>query len=203
LHLDKLVKSECLSILWEIDQNSLGKTLKVVLDSILHDIIDVNDKLFKLSKSLMDMEEISVNVHGGPCEGNHTWSEFVLEILEMWDKKRFGVWSDLVYDSVVFLKNELKFVVVHLELVFLEKDNFGALWDINTDSRKAFGFSNESKDLRIEVDVKFVVLWMSDYQSGLKTSFSFLNFMGPFLSPEIFEREEGITNLVIHLHESS
>jgi hypothetical protein len=192
-----------LSILWEIDQNSLGKTLKVVLDSILHDIIDVNDKLFKLSKSLMDMEEISVNVHGGPCEGNHTWSEFVLEILEMWDKKRFGVWSDLVYDSVVFLKNELKFVVVHLELVFLEKDNFGALWDINTDSRKAFGFSNESKDLRIEVDVKFVVLWMSDYQSGLKTSFSFLNFMGPFLSPEIFEREEGITNLVIHLHESS
>jgi hypothetical protein len=85
----------------------------------------------------------------------------------------------------------------------LEKDNFGALWDINTDSRKAFGFSNESKDLRIEVDVKFVVLWMSDYQSGLKTSFSFLNFMGPFLSPEIFEREEGITNLVIHLHESS
>jgi hypothetical protein len=203
LHLDKLVKSECLSILWEIDQNSLGKTLKVVLDSILHDIIDVNDKLFKLSKSLMDMEEISVNVHGGPCEGNHTWSEFVLEILEMWDKKRFGVWSDLVYDSVVFLKNELKFVVVHLELVFLEKDNFGALWDINTDSRKAFGFSNESKDLRIEVDVKFVVLWMSDYQSGLKTSFSFFNFMGPFLSPEIFEREEGITNLVIHLHESS
>jgi hypothetical protein len=203
LHLDKLVKSECLSILWEIDQNSLGKTLKVVLDSVLHDIIDVNDKLFKLSKSLMDMEEISVNVHGGPCEGNHTWSEFVLEILEMWDKKRFGVWSDLVYDSVVFLKNELKFVVVHLELVFLEKDNFGALWDINTDSRKAFGFSNESKDLRIEVDVKFVVLWMSDYQSGLKTSFSFLNFMGPFLSPEIFEREEGITNLVIHLHESS
>jgi spore maturation protein CgeB len=133
------------------------------------------------------MMEISINVHGGPGEGNHTWSKFVLEILKMWDKKRFSVWSDFVYDSIVFLEDELKLVVVHLKLVFLEENNFGALWDVDSNSRKTFGFSDESKDLRIEVNVKFVVLWMSNYQSGLKSSFSFLNLMRPFLSPKILE----------------
>ena len=44
---------------------------------------------------------------------------------------------------------------------------------------------------------------MSDYQSGLKTSFGFFNFMGPFLSPEILKGEESVTDLVVHLNESS
>ena len=121
----------------------------------------------------------------------------------MWYKKRFGVWSDLVDNSIVFLKDELKLIIVHLELVFLEKDDLGALWNVNTDSRKAFGFSDKSEDFRVEVNVKFVVLWMSDYQSCLQSSFSFLNFVRPFLSPEILEGEESITDLVVHLNESS
>ena len=82
----------------------------------------------------MNMVEISVNVHGSPGEGNHTWSKFVLKILEMWHKKRFGVWSDLVDDSIVLLEDELELVVVHLELVFLEKDDLGALWNVDTNS---------------------------------------------------------------------
>jgi hypothetical protein len=203
LHLDELVKSEGLGILWKVDQNGFGKALEVVLDSVLHDIIDVNDKLLKLSKTLMNMVEISINVHGSPGEGNHTWSEFVLEILEMWHKKRFGVWSDLVDDTVVLLEDELELVVVHLELVFLEKDDLGALWNVDSNSGKALGFSDESKDLRVEVNVKFVVLWMSDYQSSLQTGFSFLNFVRPLLSPEILEGEESVTDLVVHLDESS
>jgi hypothetical protein len=44
---------------------------------------------------------------------------------------------------------------------------------------------------------------MSDYQSSLQSSFSFLNLMRPFLSPEILEGEESVTNLVVHLNESS
>ena len=203
MHLDELVKSEGLGILWKVDQNGFGKTLEVVLDSVLHDIIDVNDELLKLSKTLMNMVEISVNVHGSPGEGNHTWSKFVLKILEMWHKKRFGVWSDLVDDSIVLLEDELELVVVHLELVFLEKDDLGALWNVDTNSRKALGFSDESKNLRVEVDVKFVVLWMSDYQSSLQTGFGFLNFVRPLLSPEILEGEESVTDLVVHLDESS
>jgi hypothetical protein len=117
----------------------------------------------------------------------------------MWHKETLGVGSDLAHNSIVLTKNELKLIVVHLELVFLEKDDLGALWNVNTNSRKAFSFSDKSKDLRVKVDVKFVVLWMSDYQSGLESSFGFLNFMGPFLSPEILEGEEGVTNLVVHL----
>jgi len=192
-----------LGILWKVDQNGFGKTLEVVLDSVLHDIIDVNDKLFKLSKTLMNMVEISVNVHGSPGKGNHTWSKFVLKILEMWHKKRFGVWSNLVDDSVVLLQDELKLVVVHLELVFLEKDDLGAFWNVDSNSGEALGFSDKSKDLRVEVNIKFVVLWMSDYQSSLQTGFSFLNFVRPLLSPEILEGEESVTDLVVHLNESS
>ena len=121
----------------------------------------------------------------------------------MWNKKRFGVWSDLVDNAVVFLEDELKLVVVHLELVFLEKDDLGALWDVDSNSGKTFGFSDEGKDLRVEVNIKFVVLWMSDYQSSLQSGFSFLNLMRPLLSPEVLEREECVTDLVVHLDESS
>jgi len=121
----------------------------------------------------------------------------------MWHKKRLGVWSDLVDNSIVLLKDELELVVVHFEFVFLEKNNFGAFWNVDSNSGKALGFSDECKDLRVEVNIKFVVLWMSNYQSSLQSSFSFLNFVRPFLSPEILEGEESVTNLVVHLNESS
>ena len=121
----------------------------------------------------------------------------------MWNKKRFGVWSNLVYDSIVLLEDELKLVVVHLELVFLEKDDLGWLWNFDTNSGKALGLSDKSKDLRVEVNIKFIVLWMPDYQSSLQTGFSFFNFVRPFLSPEILEGEESVTDLVVHLNESS
>lgn len=117
----------------------------------------------------------------------------------MWNQKGFGVWSDLVNNSVVLLQDELKLVVVHLEFILLEKDNLGALWNINSNSGQAFGFSNKGKNFGIEVDIEFVVLWVTDYESGLKTSFSLLDFVSPLLSPEILEREESITDLVIHL----
>jgi len=84
----------------------------------------------------------------------------------------------------------------------LEEDNLGRLWNINSNSGQALGFSNEGEDLSIEVDVELVVLWVTDYESGLKTGFSFLNLVGPLLSPEILEREESVTNLVVHLNVS-
>jgi hypothetical protein len=121
----------------------------------------------------------------------------------MRNQKRFGVWSNLVDDSVVLLQDELKLVVVHLELVFLEKDDLGWLWNFDTNSGEALGFSDKSKDLRVEVNIKFIVLWMPDYQSSLQTGFSFLNFVRPLLSPEILEGEESVTDLVVHLNESS
>jgi len=97
----------------------------------------------------------------------------------------------------------LKLVVVHLEFVFLKKDDLSALRNVDSNSGKALSFSDESKDLRVEVDVEFVVLWVSNYQSSLQSSFSFLNFMRPLLSPKILEGEESVTDLVVHLNESS
>jgi len=93
----------------------------------------------------------------------------------------------------------LKFVVVHLELVFLQKDDLGALWDINTNSSEALGFSNKGKDLRVEVDVKLVVLWVTDNESGLKSSLGLLDFGSLLLSPKVLKGEESVTNLVVHL----
>ena len=43
---------------------------------------------------------------------------------------------------------------------------------------------------------------MTDYEGSLKTSLSLLDLMGPFLSPEILEGEESVTDLVVHLDES-
>ena len=117
----------------------------------------------------------------------------------MWHEERLGVWSNLVDDSVVFSEDKLQLVVVHLELVFLQKNNLGALWDINTDSSEALGFSNKGKDLRVKVDIKLVVLWMTDNESGLKSSLSLLNLGSPLLSPKVLEREESVTNLIVHL----
>lgn len=134
LHLDKFIKSEGLGILWEVDKNGLGETLEVVLNSVLHDIVDVDNELLELGKTLMNVMEIAINVHGSPGQGDHTWSKLVLKILKMWYEKRLGVWSDLVDDAVVLSEDELELVVVHLEFVLLQKNDLGTLWDINSDS---------------------------------------------------------------------
>jgi hypothetical protein len=80
------------------------------------------------------MLKIAINVHGCPSESNHTWSELVLKIFKMWYKETLSIWSDLVDNSVILSQDELKFIVVHLELVFLKENNFGTFWDVDTDS---------------------------------------------------------------------
>ena len=201
LHLDELIKSEGLGILWKVDEDSLRKTLEVVLNTVLHDVVDVDDELLKLGESLMNVMKVAINVHGSPGEGDHTWSQLVLKILKMWHKKRFCVWSDLIDNSVILTKHKLELIVVHFELVFLKKDNFGAFWNLNTNSRQALGLSDECENFRVKVDVQFVVLWVTDYESGLKSSFGLLNFLSPFLPPEVLEGEKSVSNLVVHFDE--
>lgn len=109
------------------------------------------------------------------------------------------VWPNLVNDSVVLLQDKLKLVVVHFEFVLLQKNDLGALRDINSDSSQALSLSDESQDFSIEVDIELVVLWVTDYESGLKSSLGLFNFVGPFLSPEVLEGEESVTNFIVHL----
>jgi hypothetical protein len=163
LHFDEVVQGEGLGVLGQVDEHGLGEGLQVVLNSVFHDVVDVDDQLLELGESLVDVVQVAIDVHGGPGKGHHTWSEFVLQVLKMWDQKTLGVWSDLVDDSVVLSKDKLKLVVVVLEFVFLQENDLGALWDVNTNSGKTLGLSDESKDLRVKVDVQLVVLWMSDY----------------------------------------
>jgi hypothetical protein len=147
LHFNEFVKSEGLGILRQVHEHCLGQALQVVLDSVLHDVVDVDDQLLELGQALVDMMEIAIDVHGSPCKGNHTWSQLVFQVLEMWHEQTLGVWSNLVDNSVVFFKYKLKLVVVHLEFIFLKKDDFGTLRNINSDSGEALGLSDEGKDL--------------------------------------------------------
>jgi hypothetical protein len=101
----------------------------------------------------MNVMKISIDIHGGPGKGNHTWSQLVLKILKMWHKERFCVWSDLIDNSVILTKHKLKLIVVHLEFVLLEKDNFGTLWNLNANSRQTLGLSDERENFRVKVHV--------------------------------------------------
>jgi len=83
LHLNKVVESEGLCILGKVHKDCLGKSLEVVLDSVLHNVVDVDDQLLKFGKALMDVVKITVNVHGGPRKGNHTGSQLVFKVLKV------------------------------------------------------------------------------------------------------------------------
>jgi len=120
LHFNKGVKAVGLAVLRQVHKYSLGQSFEVVLNSVLHNIINVNDKLLELCQTLVNMMKVAIDVHRSPGKGNHTRSELVFKVLEMGDKQTLGVRSDLVDDPVVLSQNELKFVVIHLELVFLE-----------------------------------------------------------------------------------
>jgi hypothetical protein len=186
LHLDEVIKSEGSGILRKVDQDSLGEGLEVVLNTVLHDVIDVDDQLLKLGKSLMNVVEITIDVHGSPGKSDHTGSQLVLKILEMRNEERLGVGSDLVDDPVVLSQDKLKLILVGLELILLEENDLGRLRDLDgADSREALGFSDQGHDLRVEVDVQLVVLRMSDDEGSLETSLGSVNLGGPFLPPEV------------------
>ena len=82
----------------------------------------------------MDVLKVTIDVHGGPCESDHTWSELVLQIFKMWHKETLSVWSDLVNDPVILSQDELELIVVHLELVFLKEYDLCTFRDVNADS---------------------------------------------------------------------
>jgi len=145
----------------------------------------------------MNVLEVSINVHRCPGEDVHTRAELVLEILEVRHEEGLGVGTDLVDDPVVFTEHKGKLVVVHLELLFLEKDNLGALRDLNTDTGKALGFTDQSHDLGVKVDVQFVVVGMSDDEGGEETSLGLLDLNEPSLSPFVLEVEERVSDSVV------
>jgi hypothetical protein len=70
-----------------------------------------------------------------------------------------------------------------LELLFLEEHDLGRLWNVDSDSGEALGLTDEGEDLRVEVDVQTVVVWMSDDEGSLETGLGLLNLKGPLLPP--------------------
>lgn len=84
-----------------------------------------------------------------------------------------------------------------LELLFLKKDDLGRLWNIDSNSGQALSLTNEGEDLRVEVDIETVVVWVTNDKSSLETSLCFLDLEGPLLPPEVLVGEQGVANLVV------
>jgi hypothetical protein len=56
----------------------------------------------------------------------------------------------------------VKLRVVVLELILLEEDNLGRLRDVDSDSGKALGFTDQGQDLRVEVHIEAIVVGMAN-----------------------------------------
>jgi len=147
----------------------------------------------------VNVVQVTINVHRGPGKSDHTRSQLVFEILKVRNEETLGVGANLVNNAVVFLEHKLEFVVVHLELVFLKKDDLGTLRNVNTDTGKAFGLTDKGEDFAIEVNVEFVVLRVSNDKSSLKTSLGLLDFTRPLGTPEELIQEQSVTNVVVML----
>lgn len=71
----------------------------------------------------------------------------------MGDKETLSCWPDLADNPVIFSKDKLEFIVVHLELIFLQEHDFSTLCNVDSYPGETFSFSDQSQDLTVEVDV--------------------------------------------------
>ena len=61
----------------------------------------------------------------------------------------------------------MKFRMVVLEFLFLKEDNLSTLRNVNSNTGQALSFTNESKDLRVEVNIKLVIVGVTNDKSSL------------------------------------
>jgi len=148
----------------------------------------------------MNVLEEAFDVHGGPGERADTGSETSLEVVNVRSQQTASVRTDLVHDSDALSYNILELIVVVLELGLLEEDELGTFGDLDSNTCKALGFTDESEDLSVEVDVELQVLVVSDEQSGLEAGFCAVDFLLPFFSPHVLIGEEGVTQRVVVSH---
>lgn len=197
LHLDERIESVRVGVSGQVHQDSLRKSLEVVLNTVLHNIVDVDDELLELGETLVDVLEVAIDVHRGPGEDVHTGTQLVLQVFEVGHQEGLSVGANLVDDAMVLTENEGELIVVHLEFLFLEEHNLGALRDLDSDTREALGLADKGHDLRVEVDVESVVAGVTDDEGGEKTCLGLVDLNDPSLSPLVLEVEESVGDLVV------
>ena len=200
MHVDEFIERESRTILGEVNKDGLGQSLQVVLNSVLHNIVNVDNELVKLGETLVDVVEESINVHGGPGETANTRAESAFEVINVRSKETAGVGADLVHNTDSLADDVLQLVVVVLELLFLEEHNFGTLRNFNSNSGEALGLTDESHDFTIKVNVKLEVLVVTDEESSLETSLCSIDFLLPFLTPHVLVGEKSVTQRVVVSH---
>jgi len=50
-----------------MDKDNFGNSFKIIFNSILNDIIDIDNQLFQFLKALMNIVKIAFNIHWSPC----------------------------------------------------------------------------------------------------------------------------------------
>ena len=200
LHLNEGVQSVSLRLSWQVNEDGLGERFEVVLDTVLHDVVDVDNELLELGKTLVHVLKVAIDVHRCPGQDVHAWAKLVLEVLKMRHEQRLGVRADPADDTLIFSKHEGKLVVVHLKLLFLEQDNLGALGDLDADTAKAFGLADKSHDIGIKVHAESVVVRVTDDESGEKTCLGLVDLIDPSLPPFVLEVEEVVSDVVVALY---
>lgn len=164
-----------------MDEHNLRDSLQVIFDSVLDNIIDVDDELFEFLESLVHVGQIALDVHGCPSQCDHTRSEFKVKIFDVRKQEVLADRLDLRVDSLVFLECVEEFVVVGFKLVFLEENDLRGFRDFNTLSIEALSFSDELHDFQVEVHVELLVFIVSDDESGLECSLGLFDFIYPIL----------------------
>lgn len=115
----------------------------------------------------MDVLKVTIDVHGGPGKSHHTRSEFEFQVFEVGLEQVLGDWLDLTKNVLVLVEDVLKFVEVHLELFFLQKDDSRSFGDLDMLSFKAFSFTDELEDSDIEVHIEGTSVRLSNDKGGL------------------------------------
>ena len=200
LHLDELLERESRALLGEVDKHGLGQGFEVVLDTVLHNIVNVDNELVEFGKALVDVMEEAIDVHRGPGERANTGAESALEVVDVGGKEGAGVGANLVHDADTLTHNILELVVVVLKLLFLEEHDLGRLGNVDSNTGKALGFTDERQDLTVKVDVELEVLEVPNEEGGLEASLCAVDFLLPLLTPHVLVREEGVSEGVVVLH---
>lgn len=105
MHLDELINSVGLSILWPVHKDGLEDGLDVVLNTVHNYVVDVANELVELGEALANMNKVPIDVHRSLRKSYQTRVQLVLKVLHVRHQDRLGVGTDL-FDNAVVLAHD-------------------------------------------------------------------------------------------------
>ena len=202
LHVDKVRHGKG-GIVGQVHQQTLAHHLEILLDAILHHIVDVANELVKSAKATLNVRDEGVNVHRRPRQRDHARPELVFHVgkVRTENDRRCGDHSG--GDAIILRQCPLQLTGKCLEALFLVQNNLGILWNVQAHTFQTLGLANELEDVLIEIDVQLIVVGMANHQRRLKASLGLIDGLDPGLVPKKLECHQSPSDLVVHLDDAS